>query len=110
MLEHVDREDHVQRDEAELSLELLVAFVQLDHDRIVRPDRGVSAEYPFRHLRPFAALPGFNPIAGAFRQGNDFISHPFTSAAPRAWPGNPRSCDSSPSPSPRSIRRSSSFT
>src|SRR5207302_1914500 len=103
MLEHVDREDHVQRDEAELSLEFLVAFVQLDHDRIVRPDRGVAAEYPFRHLRPFPRLHRFNPIAGAFRQGYDFISHPFTSPAPPASPqAVPRS---TPCPSGRGDTR-----
>src|SRR3989449_7473212 len=62
LFQDVDGEHDVQRDQTQLSLQLLMAFIEFHDDGVVRPNRRVSPEDPFRHLGPFAGLHGLDPI------------------------------------------------
>jgi len=76
LFQDVDGEHDVQRDETQLSLQLLMALIEFHDDRVVRPDRRVSSEDPLRHLGPFAGLHGLDPIARPLRERDDVFCQP----------------------------------
>src|SRR5438445_12019393 len=63
LFQDVDGEHDVQRNETQLSLQLLMALIEFHDDRVVRPDRCVSSEDTLRHLGPYSVLYAIVPLS-----------------------------------------------